>query len=553
LQALSIPACIAISITLAAAAGIGCAARPRPGTAPSPFDSSRIASCNPLPFVLRSDGGTIIVALTDSVAPAHAPVPRNESERLVFRNLYETLVTFDCEGRPATGLAESWSPSEGGRVWTFTIREKARFWDGTPVHPIHVKLSWMTNQLGDAEGQVGASGPCLPWTWLDAGADSLVTVLDERRFLVSLAVPIGESPVLFAHPSLAVVERRPEEAWPVGTGACRLPAGAGAPAPDLVCLQAGDGGGGEPDRVQGWTQLIFRVRPGWDLRDLHAEGVDALLARDRAALAYFATAPGYDLIALAWDRVYLLLTPAAAAGDSVPSLVNAGQRAELARDVVASDAHLAGPGWFAGAPGDSADPAGEPCGSEAFLGAGVVSRPSSAGGVSGAIITAGPDAGENPNRILYADGDPDARRLAERLAAMAAMSPLRDSSWAGIIEASPPPVAAALRPAEFAAAVQAARESAYILRLNRCFAGDCLELGTLLQAAEWLKPPGAARAPAIDLAEQLSTSGAAVPLVATRPHLVARRGLAGVRIEFDGTLRFDQAGWSANPNDAVTP
>src|SRR5678815_5156745 len=36
------------------------------------------------------------VALNERVDPANAPHPSNESERLVFRQLYETLVRVDC-------------------------------------------------------------------------------------------------------------------------------------------------------------------------------------------------------------------------------------------------------------------------------------------------------------------------------------------------------------------------------------------------------------------------------------------------------------------------
>src|SRR5262245_25101860 len=39
------------------------------------------------------------VALSERVDPANAPHASNESERIVFRQLYETLVRVDCKGR----------------------------------------------------------------------------------------------------------------------------------------------------------------------------------------------------------------------------------------------------------------------------------------------------------------------------------------------------------------------------------------------------------------------------------------------------------------------
>src|SRR5438477_3560095 len=52
---------------------------------------------------------TVTIGLTEPVDPAHAPVPRNDAERLVFPQLYETLLQVDCEGRIVPGLARSWS------------------------------------------------------------------------------------------------------------------------------------------------------------------------------------------------------------------------------------------------------------------------------------------------------------------------------------------------------------------------------------------------------------------------------------------------------------
>ncbi|TDX76160.1 extracellular solute-binding protein (family 5) [Neorhizobium sp. R1-B] len=45
----------------------------------------------------------------------------------------ETLVTTDRQGTLVPGLAESWTVSEDGRVWTFKLRGNAQFHDGTPV------------------------------------------------------------------------------------------------------------------------------------------------------------------------------------------------------------------------------------------------------------------------------------------------------------------------------------------------------------------------------------------------------------------------------------
>ena len=45
----------------------------------------------------------------------------------------ETLVTTDKEGALVPGLAENWTVSQDGLVWTFTLRGNAQFHDGTPA------------------------------------------------------------------------------------------------------------------------------------------------------------------------------------------------------------------------------------------------------------------------------------------------------------------------------------------------------------------------------------------------------------------------------------
>ena len=49
---------------------------------------------------------------------------------------YDTLVGLnaaDLTPDPATGLATSWAPSHGGKVWTFTLRHNATWQDGVPL------------------------------------------------------------------------------------------------------------------------------------------------------------------------------------------------------------------------------------------------------------------------------------------------------------------------------------------------------------------------------------------------------------------------------------
>lgn len=59
--------------------------------------------------------------MTDSVDLTHAPVPTNDGERLLFRNMFPTLVSLDCEGTAHPELASAWHADESGRRWIFTL------------------------------------------------------------------------------------------------------------------------------------------------------------------------------------------------------------------------------------------------------------------------------------------------------------------------------------------------------------------------------------------------------------------------------------------------
>ncbi len=108
----------------------GACARP-PEPEPVPEGAAPLArECE---VVSLTDGGAdaVNVALLDEVSAAHAPRPRNDAERLLFRHLYETLIRVDCQGRVYPGLAASWSTADRGRSWRFVLRGDARFWDGS--------------------------------------------------------------------------------------------------------------------------------------------------------------------------------------------------------------------------------------------------------------------------------------------------------------------------------------------------------------------------------------------------------------------------------------
>lgn len=67
------------------------------------------------------------------------------TEYMAGVNLYEALTTLDSSGAIQPLLAESWTASEDGLTWTFTLKEGVTFQDGSPLEAKDVV--WSVNRL----------------------------------------------------------------------------------------------------------------------------------------------------------------------------------------------------------------------------------------------------------------------------------------------------------------------------------------------------------------------------------------------------------------------
>ena len=296
----------ALIVCLVAASGCG----PRLTARPVPLPRS--ASSTPElanACALISEPGEPVgtVALSETVDPSHAPYPSNESERLLFRQLYETLVRVNCDGHAVPGLADSWRFDTNARAWIVTLRPNARFSDGTPVTTADVASAWST---GDRFVQS-------------------VHAVDDRTLEIKLRNPSGDTPLPLAHTDLAIARRIPGSRWPLGTQAAR------------VAMEG-------PSEITVENPFIVRfvLAPNRDVRDLLDQGVDLLLTRDERALDYAATLPQFASLPLAWRRTRVLLTPGRTARSLSPE-----ERQSLADDAVQGPARGAtGPFWWQSLP-----------------------------------------------------------------------------------------------------------------------------------------------------------------------------------------------------------
>ncbi|PYS54761.1 MAG: hypothetical protein DMG13_06880 [Acidobacteria bacterium] len=293
---------LALIVCLAAAAGCGLriAARPAPLPASASSPPEPVNACE-----LISEPGEPVgtVALSEPVDPSHAPYPSNESERLLFRQLYETLVRVNCDGRVVPGLADSWKFDANARAWIVTLRPNPRFSDGTPVTAADVASAWSNG------GRLVRS----------------VRAVDDRTLEITLRNPSADAPLPLAHTDLAIARRIPGSRWPLGTRAATV---------------ASDGP--LEITVENPSPVRFVLARNRDVRDLLDQGVDLLLTRDERALDYGATLPQFVSLPLAWQRTRVLLTP----GRTARSL-STEERQSLADDAVQGPARgAAGPFWW---------------------------------------------------------------------------------------------------------------------------------------------------------------------------------------------------------------
>jgi hypothetical protein len=437
----------------------------------------------------------ITVATLDPVTVGHAPWPQNDGERLVFRHLYETLLRVDCRGSVYPGLAESWSPGgRDDRVWRFTLRDGASFWDGVPVTAADVVAAW----TGGAAEELA----------LAAGIDS-IRVESPRRLAVFLDRPHGEVPRLFADPEFAVARSAEPRGWPQGS----VPEGieSGGPA-DLDQLDRGELRLRPPSAE--WPIIWFLQFPGADARDVLRGGYDVLVTSDRSAVDYAAPQPSYVSIPLPWDRTYVLFSTTRVRElrtGGEPGVLSTDLLEALARDAVRNDARgHESPAWWNDLTG---------CGGLSPM-AGILPRiPPGAYRTSGA------------KRIVYPEADPVARDLADRIVALASEGVVASQEAAsltaavpGLTSANDLLLTAGLAGDKLEASLRYGEEFAYIVPLPRIVLDPCFAARKLTSRVEWLAP------------HLLDLTASLLPLVDTRRHVVAAREQIGLYLDWDGTV-----------------
>lgn len=300
---------------------------------------------------------SIDVLLPALPSPAGAPAGAGAVERLVFRQLYATVLRVDCTGALRPGLAVRWSEDDGGRLWRLELDDR-RFADGSPITAQHIVTRWAREGLAAKQ----------PWL-------TRVEAPGPRTIAIRFTEPGPGSLERLADPSLAVAGAEDEHGWPSASGDFTL-----EHATDSLLVIV-------PREGRAPVVRIHRF-PSSDGRDQLEAGSDLVVTRDPRTIEYAERVPALAVAPLPWDRAYFLVSPTIPPLDlPSDSADRARFRESLARDAVQGSARGAGRDRL---------PAPDP-----------------------ACRTGFPAAGRPRNRIVYPAGDLTAQRLAERLVAVA--------------------------------------------------------------------------------------------------------------------------------------
>ena len=427
---------LAFIVCLGAAWGCGSRVASRPVFLPS---ISRLPERGNACELISEPGEPVgTVALSEPADPAHAPHPSNESERLLFRQLYETLVRVDCTGRVVPGLADSWKFDPSLRAWIVTIRPNPRFSDGTQLTAVDVVSAWSTG--GDLRPEVHR-------------LVRSIRAVDERTIEITLRNQSADAPVALAHTDLAIAKRVAGSRWPLGTRPTKI-ATDGETSPSSTSSTA-------VITLENVTSIRFLVSPGRDERDLLDQGVDLLLTRDEKVLDYAATLRQVVSLPLQWQRTRVLLTPGRA---RTSRALSPEERQALADDAVRGPARGAlGPFWWQSLPDcEIAYPQRHD------------QSPSPSG------------------RIVYDAGDGVARDLAERLVGLVRAS---GPGAAAILDALLPErpnrtyqSATGLSGQALASGRHGGTDAAYIMSFDSRPLDPCREMQALIDDVGWIEP-----------------------------------------------------------------
>lgn len=166
------------------------------------------------------------ISIPSDIRSTNAGVSRDGVTDILMAHVVEPLIAPRDNMEPGPALAESWTLSEDGRTYTFTLREGATFHNGAPVTSAEVKWSW--------DRMLNPDTKFLCRNWFDGtGVTGIkiesITPIDDRQIAFTLENPhplflkrMGHIPCVSAilHPDSVAADGSWVE--PIATGPFRI-------------------------------------------------------------------------------------------------------------------------------------------------------------------------------------------------------------------------------------------------------------------------------------------------------------------------------------------
>lgn len=168
-------------------------------------------------------GGTFTIALNADIRSLEPGINRDGNTDTVAHTIFEGLVAYRADLTVGPALAESWTVSDDGRTWRFTLRDGVRFHNGQPLTAQALKWTWDRQWAAERwackrffDGTTGLK------------VEAMETP-DDRTVVYRLAGPSGlflkqlanvQCGIVAAHPDSADAEGKWKE--PIGTGPLKL-------------------------------------------------------------------------------------------------------------------------------------------------------------------------------------------------------------------------------------------------------------------------------------------------------------------------------------------
>jgi oligopeptide transport system substrate-binding protein len=166
--------------------------------------SSELAPEQAISRELSADPRTLDPSLaTDAVA------------QTVIDDLFEGLVTLSEDGRTIPGVATSWDTSADGKMWTFHIRDNARWSNGQPVTAADFAYAWRrqvdpatgseySQALAPIENAMDVASGKMPPTQLGVEAPDPRTLVVRLRAPTPYLLALLTNPYLYPLPEAAI-------------------------------------------------------------------------------------------------------------------------------------------------------------------------------------------------------------------------------------------------------------------------------------------------------------------------------------------------------------